>query len=83
VPQFPAGDQKVKIPAAWLVEHSGFNKGLQRGAVGISSKHALAIINRGGARAADIVEFKNEIQQRVHASFGIELHPEPVFVGKF
>ena len=83
VPRFPASDQKVKISAAWLVEHSGFSKGFQRGAVGISSKHALAIINRGGARAADIVELKNEIQQRVYASFGVELHPEPVFVGKF
>ena len=83
VPQFPAPDGNMKISAAWLVEHAGFSKGLQRGPVGISSKHALAIINRGGARAAEIVALKNEIQQRVQEAFGIELHPEPVFVGRF
>jgi UDP-N-acetylmuramate dehydrogenase len=83
VPQFPASNGKLKVSAAWLVEHSGFQKGFGRGPVGISSKHALAIINRGGARAADIVALKNEIQQRVEENFGIELHPEPVFVGRF
>ncbi|HTD22359.1 MAG TPA: UDP-N-acetylmuramate dehydrogenase [Terriglobales bacterium] len=83
VPQFPAADGRVKISAAWLVEHAGFSKGFEHGAVGISSKHALAIINRGGARAADIVVLKNEIQQRVQETFGLELNPEPVFVGKF
>jgi UDP-N-acetylmuramate dehydrogenase len=83
VPQFPAADGKVKVSAAWLVEHAGFSKGLERGRVGISSKHALAIINRGDARAVDIVALKNEIQQSVLQNFGIELHPEPVFVGRF
>lgn len=83
IPKFPAAEGKVKVSAAWLVEHSGFSKGYSRGAVGLSSKHALAIINRGGARAAEIVELKNDIQRRVVESFGIELHPEPVFVGKF
>jgi UDP-N-acetylmuramate dehydrogenase len=52
-----------------------------RGGVGISRKHALAIVNRGGATAADVVTLKNEIQQRVRDTFGIELHPEPVMVG--
>lgn len=83
VPKFPASEGKVKISAAWLVEHAGFSKGYVRGAVGISSKHALAIINRGGARAAEIVSLKNEIQGVVREKFGIELQPEPVFVGKF
>jgi UDP-N-acetylmuramate dehydrogenase len=81
VPQFPAGDGKIKVPAAWLVEHAGFAKGLTRGPVGISRKHALAIVNRGRARAAEIIALKNEIQERVREAFGIELHPEPVFVG--
>lgn len=81
VPSFPAADGRVKVAAAWLVEHAGFSKGLVRGAVGISRRHALAILNRGGARAADIVALKNEIQQRVRDRFGIELQPEPVFVG--
>ena len=81
VPNFPARDGKVKIAAAWLVEQAGFPKGLARGAVGISRKHALAIVNRGGATAADIIALKNDIQRRVLDTFGIELQPEPVFVG--
>ena len=81
VPNFPANDGMVKVAAAWLVEHAGFTKGLTRGAVGISRKHALAIVNRGGATAADIIALKNEIQQRVLDRFGVRLQPEPVFVG--
>jgi UDP-N-acetylmuramate dehydrogenase len=81
VPNFTAKDGMVKIAAAWLVEHAGFPKGLSRGPVGISRKHALAIVNRGGATAADIIALKNEIQQRVLEQFAIELQPEPVFVG--
>ena len=52
LPSYPAGDDKRKLPAAWLVEHAGFAKGFTRGAVGISRKHALAIVNRRGATAA-------------------------------
>jgi UDP-N-acetylmuramate dehydrogenase len=81
VPNFPAKDGMVKVAAAWLVEHAGFPKGLARGSVGISHKHALAIVNRGGATAADIIALKNEIQQRVLDQFGVQLQPEPVFVG--
>jgi UDP-N-acetylmuramate dehydrogenase len=81
IPNFPAKDGMVKVAAAWLVEHAGFNKGLTRGAVGISRRHALALVNRGGATAADIVALKDEIQKRVLDQFGIELLPEPVFVG--
>lgn len=81
VTHFPAKDGTVKVAAAWLVEHAGFPKGLSHGPVGISRKHALAIVNRGGATAADIIALKNEIQQRVRDQFGIELQPEPVFVG--
>jgi UDP-N-acetylmuramate dehydrogenase len=80
MPSFPFGDG-VKIPAAWLIENAGFYKGFSRGKVGISSNHALALINRGGATAADIIELKSLIQERVHTTFGIELVPEPVLVG--
>jgi UDP-N-acetylmuramate dehydrogenase len=80
-PKYPAIDGHVKVPAAWLVEHAGFAKGLSRGNVGISRKHALAIVNRGGAMAADVIGLKNEIQDAVEAKFGIRLQPEPVFVG--
>ena len=81
LPSYPAGAGFRKLPAAWLVEHAGFEKGYARGPVGISRKHALAIINRGSATAADIVALKDEIQARVKDAFGIELKPEPVFVG--
>ncbi|MCI0352066.1 MAG: UDP-N-acetylmuramate dehydrogenase [Acidobacteriales bacterium] len=82
VPNFPAArNGHVKLSAAWLVEQSGFHKGLSRGPVGISSKHALAIVNRGGAKAADIIALKNTVQQQVADQFGINLQPEPVFVG--
>jgi UDP-N-acetylmuramate dehydrogenase len=81
VPSYPALSAQHKVSAAWLVEHSGLSKGYTRGVVGISRKHALAIVNRGGATANDVLALKNEIQQRVASTFGIQLVPEPVFVG--
>lgn len=81
LPSYPASDGFRKLPAAWLVEHAGFAKGHSRGAVGISRRHALAIVNRGGATAADIIALKDEIQRAVLGEFGIELQTEPVFVG--
>ena len=80
-PRYPAPEGQVKISAAWLVERAGFHKGFGNGRVGISSKHTLAIVNRGGASATEIVEFKNKVQQEVFKVFGVQLHPEPVFVG--
>ena len=80
VPSFKTAQGK-KISAAWLVEHSGFHKGYARGPVGISRKHALAIVNRGGAKAADVVALKDEIQRRVRDQWEVQLKPEPVFVG--
>jgi UDP-N-acetylmuramate dehydrogenase len=81
VPNFPAGAGQVKIPAAWLIEHSGFNKGYIFGKAGLSENHTLALINRGGATAGDILSLKDEIQNKVGEKFGIELKPEPVFLG--
>ena len=81
MPSYPAGKSFKKLSAAWLVEHAGFAKGYVRGAAGISSRHALAIVNRGGATAAEIVALKDEIQSRVLAEFGISLQLEPVFLG--
>lgn len=80
-PRFPTDDGRVKTSAAWLVERAGFHKGYSAGPVGLSSKHALAIVNRGGAGAADIVRLRDDIQARVLDTFGILLQPEPVFVG--
>lgn len=81
VPSHPALEAQRKVSAAWLVEHSGFSKGYSSGRVGISRKHALAIVNRGEATAADILALKEHIQQRVEDIWGIRLEPEPVFVG--
>jgi UDP-N-acetylmuramate dehydrogenase len=80
-PRYPAEDGQVKLAAAWLVEQAGFKKGYSRGPVGISRKHTLAIVNRGGATAKNILSLKNEIQSRVLDVWGVQLHPEPVFVG--
>jgi len=81
IPSYPALDAQKKVSAAWLVEHSGFSRGYGNGPVGISRKHALAIVNRGSATAADVLALKDSIQQRVDEIWGILLEPEPVFVG--
>ncbi len=81
LPRFPAFDGMVKIPAARLIERAGFRKGYSRGRAGLSSRHALAIVNRGDARAGDIIGLAQDIQAAVRAVFGIDLIPEPVFVG--
>lgn len=81
IPSYPALDMQRKISAAWLVEHSGFSRGFTSGHVGISRKHALAIVNRGDATATEVVSLKENIQQRVEDIWGIHLEPEPVFVG--
>lgn len=81
MPSYPAAEGSRKLSAAWLVEHAGFAKGYAQGAAAISRRHALAIVNRGGATAAEIVELKDAIQSRVMSEFGIQLRPEPVFLG--
>jgi len=81
LPNFPAQNGFRKLSAAWLAEQAGFTKGYTRGAAGISRRHALAIVNRGGATAAEILALKDDIQERVRDKFGIELQPEPVFLG--
>lgn len=78
---YPAAEGKEKIPAAWLIEQAGFARGYALGAAGISSRHTLALINRGGARAAEIVALAERIQAGVAARFGIALAMEPVRLG--
>jgi UDP-N-acetylmuramate dehydrogenase len=84
-PAWPMDDdaERVKLSAAWLIEQSGVKKGLQLGSsnAAISSKHALAITNRGGASSKEIAELARFVQERVAATFGINLIPEPSFVG--
>jgi UDP-N-acetylmuramate dehydrogenase len=81
VPSYPALETRKKVSAAWLVERSGFAKGFGFGRVGISSKHALAIVNHGDATAADVLALKEQIQHRVEEIWGLHLEPEPVMVG--
>jgi len=83
VPGLAGGEYTVKLSAAWLIEHAGIRRGfaLPGSGAGISSKHTLAIVNRGGGTAADVVQLADFIQARVQAEFGVVLQPEPVLVG--
>jgi UDP-N-acetylmuramate dehydrogenase len=85
-PSFPAaGDPEkagcVKVPAAWLIEQAGFAKGYALGNAGISSQHTLALVNRGGATAREILALAEKIRTAVEERFGIRLEMEPVLVG--
>ncbi len=81
IPRFRTASGEDKLPAAWLIENAGFHKGYSVGRAAISTKHSLALVNRGGARAQEILELMQQIQDRVWTMFGIGLHPEPIFVG--
>lgn len=81
-PRWPAGDGSVKLPAAWLIEHAGIGKGFGLpGPAAVSGKHTLALTNRGGASAQDVVRLAREVRDAVHARFGVTLVPEPRLVG--
>lgn len=80
-PVFDLPDGGLKVPAAWLIERAGFHRGDAEGAAGISRKHTLALINRGGATARDVLRFAARIKRGVGERFGVSLRPEPVFVG--
>jgi UDP-N-acetylmuramate dehydrogenase len=80
IPRYPAAGGAVKVPAAWLLEQAGFHKSYVLGNAGISSRHTLALINRGGAKAADMIALRNKIVEAVEKRFGIHLEPEPVWV---
>jgi len=79
--RFPAAGGWVKLAAAWLVEHAGFPRGLRRGAVGLSSRHALALVHHGGGTTAELLALAREIRSGVEARFAVRLTPEPVFLG--
>jgi UDP-N-acetylmuramate dehydrogenase len=86
LPNFPAGigpetEGKVKIPAAWLIEQAGFSKGYALGHAGISTRHTLALTNRGGAKAEEILTLAGKISAAVEARFGVRLQMEPEMVG--
>lgn len=80
-PRYPADTGRVKIPAAWLMEQAGFAKGYALGHAGISSRHTLALINRSGATAREVLALAERIKSAVQARFAILLEMEPVLVG--
>jgi UDP-N-acetylmuramate dehydrogenase len=82
LPRFPEPDGRVKTSAAWLVERAGFARGHgMPGPAALSTKHTLALTNRGGATTAQLVALAREVADGVEAAFGVRLAPEPVFVG--
>lgn len=82
VPHYPAGGGLVKVPAAWLIERSGFAKGYGAPAPArVSSKHTLALVNAGQATTADLLALAREIVSGVQAAYGVTLTPEPTLVG--
>lgn len=81
MPRFPATPGFVKLAAGWLIEQSGFEKGQRFGPIAISSRHALALVNRGGASSKDLLDAALAIKHGVAARFGVALVPEPEFLG--
>jgi UDP-N-acetylmuramate dehydrogenase len=83
LPRWPADHDRVKLPAAWLIENAGFGRGHAGPGerVALSGKHVLALSNRGGATAADVLTLAREVRDGVRSRFGVTLVPEPVLVG--
>ncbi len=81
VPQYPAGEGRVKLAAAWLVERAGFQKGFAMGRAAISSRHTLALVNLGGATAAELIALRDAVSAAVETKFGVQLEQEPVMLG--
>ncbi len=77
VPRYPAGDERMKLAAAWLIERSGITKGMRRGAVGISSRHTLALVHHGGGTTDALLALADEVQEQVRTRFGVQLEREP------
>jgi UDP-N-acetylmuramate dehydrogenase len=80
MPHWPEAPGKTKLSAGWLIERAGFTKGTTRGRAAISTKHALALVNRGGT-TTELVALAAEIRDGVFARLGVELSPEPIFIG--
>jgi UDP-N-acetylmuramate dehydrogenase len=80
-PRWEQPDGSVKTSAAWLIEHAGFGKGYGTDRVSLSTKHTLALTNRGSATTVDLLALAAEVQRGVHAAFGVWLVNEPTLVG--
>lgn len=82
-PRYPQPDGSVKTSAAWLIERAGYHRGFPaaEGQVSVSTKHTLALTNRGGATTAELLDLARELRDGVKAKFGIALEPEPTLIG--
>jgi UDP-N-acetylmuramate dehydrogenase len=81
MPAFDLPDGRVKLAAAWLIERAGFPRGARLGRAGVSPRHALALVNLGGAGAAEVLRLAEAIQAAVQTTFAVTLEPEPRLVG--
>ncbi len=81
MPRFALADGRVKLAAGWLIERAGLPKGFRMGPVGISSRHALALVHHGGGTTADLLRLALHVRAVVLARFAVDLSPEPVFLG--
>ncbi len=80
IPAYPAQQGEVKLSAAWLIERAGFAKGYALGNAGISSRHTLALVNRGGASATEVTALRDKVIAAVASRFAVRLEPEPVWL---
>ncbi len=80
-PAWPEAGGRVKTSAAWLIEHAGYHRGYGDGRVGVSRKHTLALVNRGGASTAELLALARELRDGVQAAFGVRLRAEPTLIG--
>ena len=81
VPGHPDGPGRTKLSAAWLIEQAGFRKGAGEGPVGLSAKHVLALVHRGGGSTAQLLDLARDVRDGVRKETGVDLVPEPVLVG--
>jgi UDP-N-acetylmuramate dehydrogenase len=77
VPRYRVDEGRTKLAAGWLIERSGITKGTRRGAIGISTRHALALVHHGGGTTAEMMDFAEDIRRRVESRFGVRLEQEP------
>jgi UDP-N-acetylmuramate dehydrogenase len=81
MPRYPAGQGMVKLAAGWLIERAGIPKGYRKGTVGVSTRHALALVHHGGGTTKELLSLAAEVRSAVEATFGVTLAPEPRFWG--
>jgi UDP-N-acetylmuramate dehydrogenase len=81
MPLYPLPDGRVKLAAGWLIERAGIAKGFRMGPVGVSSRHALALVHHGGGTTKQLIALALHVRQTVFDRFGVSLVPEPVLLG--